>query len=148
MLRSEVEEGRSEEGSIVSGNRGTRLRLPPSWSRHARSAILHALSLARIALLAATDRVATSVRLEHELALLGEEMRIKDARMECVPPRRRPHYPAVERLAILERRAASGWAAAQTAERFFVTEATVDSWMIHHAPLRPPPGRPRTHLPR
>ncbi len=114
----------------MSGNRGTKLRLPPSWSRQARSAILHALSLARVALLAATDRVAVSVRLEHELALLLEELRIKDARLERVPPHRRPHYPAVERLAILELRAARGWSAAQTAERFFVAEATVESWMM------------------
>ncbi|MCU0224406.1 MAG: helix-turn-helix domain-containing protein, partial [Acidobacteria bacterium] len=104
--------------------------LPPRWPQRARSAIVHALSLARVALLATTDRVATSIRLEHELALLREELRIKDARLERVPPHRRPHYPAVERLAILELRAARGWSAAQTAERFFVTEATVESWMM------------------
>jgi len=46
--------------------------------------------VARIALLAATDRVAASVCREHELALLREELRIKDARMERVPPHRRP----------------------------------------------------------
>ena len=63
------------------------------------------------------------------MALLREELRIKDARLERVPPHRRPHYPAVERLAILELRAARGWSAAQTAERFFVTAATVASWM-------------------
>jgi len=91
--------------------------------------MLHALSLARIALLPATDRVATSVHLEHELALLREELHIKDARLERVPPHRRPLYPAVERLAILELRAARGWFTAQTAERFFVTAATVASWM-------------------
>jgi len=120
-----VEDGGSEEGSIVTGDRSLRLRLPSSWSRRTRSTILHAVSLARIALLAATDRVATAVRVEHELAFLREELRIKDARMERVPPRHRPHYPAVERLAILELRAARGWSAAQTAERFFVTEATI-----------------------
>ena len=98
--------------------------------RRTRSAILHALSLARIALIAVTDRIAASVRLEQEVALLREELRIKDTRMERVPPRRRPHYPAVERLAILELRAVRGWSAAQTAERFFVTEATVASWMM------------------
>ena len=119
------------EGAGERTTPGVRSRsVPPRWPRRARSAIVHALSLARIALLAATDRVATSVRLEHELALLREELRIKDARMERVPPRRRPHYPAVERLAILELRAARGWSAAQTAERFFVTEATVASWMM------------------
>lgn len=31
--------------------------LPPRWPRCARSAILHALSLARIAVIAATDRM-------------------------------------------------------------------------------------------
>ncbi len=114
---------------MVSVEPWNRLPLPSLWPRSARSAILHALSLARIALPAATDRVATSVRLEHELALVREELRIKDARLERVPPRRRPQYRAVERLAILELRAARGWSAAQTAERFFVTEATVASWM-------------------
>ena len=49
--------------------------------------------------------------------------------MECVPPRHRPHYRAVERLAVLELRAARGWSAAQTAGRFFVTEATITDWM-------------------
>ncbi len=88
----------------MSGDRGFMLRLPRSWPRQARSTILHALSLARIALLAATDRVATPVLREHELALLREELRIKHAGMERVPPRHQPHYPAVERLAILELR--------------------------------------------
>ncbi len=115
---------------MASDERDFRLRLPTRWPRWARSAMLHALSLARVALLAATDRVATSVRLEHELALLREELRIEDARLERVPPHRRPHYPAVERLAILELRAARNWSAAQTAERFFVTEATVGCWMV------------------
>jgi len=64
------------------------------------------------------------------MALLREELRIKDARMERVPPRHRPHYSAIERLAILELRAARGWSASQTTERFFVTEATIASWMM------------------
>ena len=81
---------------MVSGERDFRLRLPTRWPQWARSAILHALSLARVALLAATDRVADSVRLEHEVSLLREELRIKDARMERVPPHRRPHNPVTE----------------------------------------------------
>ena len=40
--------------------------LPRTWPRRARSAMLHALSLARIAVLAATNRVAASIRVEHE----------------------------------------------------------------------------------
>jgi transposase InsO family protein len=114
---------------MASNDRRIGRLLPSRWAQDARSAILHALALARVALLAATDRVATSVHLEHELSLLREELRIKDARLERVPPRHRPHHPAVERLAILELRAARGWSAAQTAERFFVTEATIADWM-------------------
>jgi hypothetical protein len=103
---------------------------PRTWPGRARSTILHARPLARIALLTAIDRAAASVPRELELALLREELRIKDARLERVPPHRRPHYPAVERPSILELRAARGWSAAQTADRFFVTEATVASWMM------------------
>jgi hypothetical protein len=47
-------------------------------------------------------------RLAQEVALLAEELWIKDARMERVPTPRRPHYPPVERLAILELRPARG----------------------------------------
>jgi len=36
-----------------------------------------------------------------ELALRQEELRIKDARMGRLPAQRRPHYPPIERLAIL-----------------------------------------------
>ena len=71
---------------MVSDERDFTLRLPTRWPRWARSAILHALSRARVALLAATDRVAISVRLVHERALLREELRIKDARLERVRP--------------------------------------------------------------
>jgi hypothetical protein len=45
-------------------------------------------------------------RARQEIALLREELRIKDARMASIPPRRRPHYPPKERLAILELKAA------------------------------------------
>jgi len=48
-------------------------------------------------------------RLRQEIALLREEIRIKDARMMLITPQRRPHYPPVERMSILELRAACGW---------------------------------------
>jgi len=54
----------------------------PRWPRRSRSAFLHALSLARVVLTTATDGVAGKVRLKYELALLREELRIKDARRE------------------------------------------------------------------
>jgi transposase-like protein len=67
-------------------------------------------------------------RLHNEILLLREECRIKDARMEQIPAHRRPHYPPVERLAILELRAARGWSQAQVAARFLVNPLTISSW--------------------
>src|SRR5438128_9360741 len=67
-------------------------------------------------------------RLEHEVALLREEARIKDARLATIPAARRPHYRPTERLAILELRAARGWSLEQTARVFQVTAATIASW--------------------
>src|SRR5439155_6915146 len=67
-------------------------------------------------------------RLCQEIGLLREEMRIKDARMLQIPAQRRPHYPPVERLAILELRAARHWSLAQTAVHFLVTPLTIASW--------------------
>jgi predicted RNA polymerase sigma factor len=68
-------------------------------------------------------------RLETQVALLGEELRIKDARMARIAPRARPHYPPCERLAILMLRAVAGWNAAETARRFLVTATTIASWV-------------------
>jgi putative transposase len=112
---------------------------PKGWSRHVRTAIVHAVSMADVAFTATQARAdnhfdartrlqATNDRLQRQVALLLEELRIKDARMERLPAQRRPHYPAIERLAILELRAARGWSQAQTARRLLVTPLTVASW--------------------
>lgn len=53
--------------------------------------------------------------LEQELHFLRGEMRIKDARMECISPRRRPDYKPQARLDILALRASGGWSKAETA---------------------------------
>src|SRR5436309_12834089 len=106
-----------------------RLPLPKKWPRRIRSAVIHTISLARTSLTHARSVAANSInarirlkeeieRLQNEISLLREESRIKDARMVQIPPHRRPHYPPVERLAILQLRAASGWSLAQTAPRF------------------------------
>jgi len=68
-------------------------------------------------------------RLRQEVAHLREEIRIKDLRMGRIPPHRRPHYAPVERMAVLELRAARGWTASRTADRFLITPATIASWM-------------------
>ena len=94
-------------------------RLPKGWSRHVRSAVVHAVSMATVAF------GVTRSRAENHFSA---RVRIKDARMERVPAQRRPHYPSIERLAILELRAARGWSQAQTARRLLVTPLTIASW--------------------
>jgi len=67
--------------------------------------------------------------LRQRVALLEEEIRIKDTRMAQINPHRRPHYPPTERMAILELRAARGWSLEQAADTFLLTRPTVAYWM-------------------
>jgi transposase InsO family protein len=117
-----------------------RIPLPKQWPSQVRSGVLHAISLAHYSLTYTRSWAANSwnarIRLKQEndrlrqkLALVREEMRIKDSRMLRIPAQRRPHYPPTERLAILELRAARGWSRSQTARHLLVTPATVCSWM-------------------
>jgi transposase InsO family protein len=114
--------------------------LPRAWPSQIRSAILHAIALAQFALVRTRSWTAnnTDPQLRHladadqarqEIALLNEQIRILKAHMESIPVQRRPHYPPVERLAILELKSARGWSLDQTAKAFLVTPATVASWM-------------------
>jgi transposase InsO family protein len=129
--------------------------LPSGWPKHARSALLHSISLGATALTvvhgwAARQRSsglrlrAELQRLERELALLREELRLKDARLARLPARERPHFPVAERLALLELRAARGWSARETAARFHLSAGTLFNWMRRidkegvDALLRPP----------
>ena len=111
---------------------------PKRWPHRVRSAVLHAISLAHLALSPARAVAADSTaararlrvensRLRQEVSLLTEEMRIKNARMERIPAQRRPHYPPIDRLAILELRAARAWSRAETARRLLVTPLTIAS---------------------
>ncbi len=68
-------------------------------------------------------------QLEQEVALLREEIRIKDVRMVSISPHRRPQYSPLERMAILDLRAAHCWSRQQTADTFLLTAATIGSWM-------------------
>jgi hypothetical protein len=117
-----------------------RIPLPKQWPSRVRSGVLHAISLAHFSLTYTRSWAANSWnarirlkqesdRLRQELALLQEEMRIKDSRMLRIPAQRRPHYPPTERLSILELRAARGWSRSQTARHLLVTTASVCSWM-------------------
>ena len=114
--------------------------LPRHWPTSIKSAVLHTISLAQYALAhsrgwavdSANGRARLKAQLDRanqEIALLREEMRIKDARMKHLPPHQRPHYPPVERMGILELKAARNWSLAQTARAFLVTAATISCWM-------------------
>jgi len=115
------------------------LPLPKHWSRRVRSAVVHAVALARTALALAyagalrSERRETCRRIERHraeirIAHLEGELAIKDARWSRVPPRQRPRYRPVERLRILELKAARGWTYAETARRFLLDEETIASW--------------------
>jgi transposase len=114
--------------------------LPKSWGARVKSAVLHVLALAQYALTYSRSWTADSTnqrvqlraecdRLTQELALLREEIRIKDVRMAQLDPQRRSHYPPTERMAILELRATRGWSLEQAARVFLVTAETVSSWI-------------------
>ena len=124
----------------ILDRREPKVTLPKDWPRLAKSAILHAVALAHLVVthvrgwcadspLRRVRLSAENERLRSEVALLREESRIKDARLARIPARNRPHYPPVERLAVLALRAARGWNAAQTAAHFLVEPATIASWM-------------------
>lgn len=66
---------------------------------------------------------------ENEIALRREEIRIKDARMAKIPAKNRPFYPPLERMGILELRAARAWSLAQTARVFLLDPETVSMWI-------------------
>ena len=114
--------------------------LPRGWTKVVRSGVLHAISVASAAMTHTWSQASSSRssrareradadRLRTEVALLTEELALKDARWARVPARRRPHYGPILRMRILELRAARGWSNAQTAERFLVTEDPIATWM-------------------
>jgi transposase InsO family protein len=116
-----------------------KIPLPQDWPKLVKSALLHALALQRVALLALRAHLencldpcarlmAQNERLREQLSLRDEELRIKDARMAQIPVHNRPHYPRVERLAIMALRSRAGWTTAQTAGRFHQARATIRSW--------------------
>jgi transposase InsO family protein len=104
-----------------------------------KTGILHVISIAQVALTAARARakkrgIVARLRAKvdeqaGEISLLKEELELKDLRMARVKSRRRPHYRGVERLRILELKAARGWSKAQVGERFILRLATIAEWM-------------------
>ena len=116
------------------------LPLPRGWTKAVRSSVLHAISVAFSAVTQAWASSATSRRsttqlkaeldrTKTEIAMLNEELAIKNDRLSRVPPRRRPHYRATDRMRILQLKTARGWSTTQTASIFAVSEDTVATWL-------------------
>jgi transposase InsO family protein len=112
------------------------IRLPRQWSRHVKSGVLHAIALASAAMVAAHGNAAHRRRLpveleqaRQEIALLREELEIKDGRWIRSRTRRRPHYTPIQRLRILQLRAARGWTLEKTARVFLLDLHTLQLWI-------------------
>lgn len=125
---------------MTKNRKPPRIALPRDWSHRVKSAMLNVTALAQYAVtytrgwavnspIARQRLKAENDRLRQDVALLTEEIRIKDARMKRIDSQRRPHYVPTERMAILELRAARAWSARHTAETFLITAATIASWM-------------------
>ncbi len=109
------------------------IRLPKQWPEHIKSGILHAISLASVALTIARSRATSRRRLQAEveqtnaeIALLREELYIKDGRWERSRSRR---WPPIQRMRVLQLRAARGWNLEKTARVFLVDLQTLLIWM-------------------
>ena len=114
--------------------------LPKGWTMHVKSALIQSVSLAATALSlaygrnssskSARNQLATELdRATAEIALLKEELAIKDARWSRLPSRRRPYYTPVQRMRILQLKAARGWSCEQAARGFLIIEQTLRSWL-------------------
>jgi len=117
-----------------------RWALPKAWPANVKMAVLYAIALAHTAIVharsmalsntdARTRRAGDLQGALDGIAMLEEELRIKDGRMAMIDAHRRPYYRPIERMAILELRAARGWSQAETARRFLVKPTTIASWL-------------------
>jgi transposase InsO family protein len=107
---------------------------------HVKAALIQSVSLAATALSLAYGRTSSSKsarnrlaaeldRATAEIAVLKEERDIKDARWSRLPSRRRPYYTPVQRMRILQLKAARGWSCKQAARAFLINEQTLRSWL-------------------
>ena len=96
-----------------------RLPLPRDWTSSVKFAVVQAISLASVAPTIARSRAAGGDRerrlqgqvdaADTEIALLREELNIKDARWSRLHSRRRPHYTPIQRMRILQVKATRRW---------------------------------------
>ena len=117
-----------------------KIPLPQGWSELVLLALLHVITLARLAILNARNwpdgaecdglRLrADNDRLKCEIAWLERELAIKDARFNRLAPKKRPEFLPTERLEILLIKTALGLNNSQLARRFQITVQTVRRWL-------------------
>jgi hypothetical protein len=98
----------NHEFEQVTDDELSSLKLPKNWSQTVRHTVLNVSGIVRIAMLTGREFLiengsthqAKIHRLESEVAILREELRILGSRMNRIPPQRRPQYSPVERMAI------------------------------------------------
>ncbi len=122
----------------ISQQNENRLPLPKGWTKKVQASILHLFSLARLTVEqshadAEENKDANPFqvrikRLEHEIRLLKERIRISDARMQRIPAACRPRYTPVERLQILELKSVRSWSLRQTAKWQIYSAGQVYIW--------------------
>ena len=89
----------------------TVVALPKGWPDHVQFSLLYAIALASAALsIARSHRLTQGLRSDleratHEIALLKEELALKDASWSRLSPPRCPHDTPVERMRILQLKA-------------------------------------------
>ena len=103
--------------------------LPPNWNQHAKRGILAVFTLAHFTITAVrawgnsnlvpgVRRELRIERLENEVALLREQLRILHARYAKIDPMSRPHYVPADPFAILALKETRGWSIARVAREF------------------------------
>ena len=117
----------SREGNLSKKQEMGKIPLRIGWKKHMRSAVLHVISLAQYTTIhtwgwtagSSNKRVRLKAELDRanqEIALLREELRIKDPCVVRIDSHRRPHCPPPDRMAILQLRAARSWASKCTSD--------------------------------
>jgi transposase InsO family protein len=127
--------------------------IPPHWSEPIKHAYLAAFSLAHHVLFAVRSIVhysppyaaraeLTRERLEAELALCKEQLRLVKARLAKIPAQRRPFYGNADRFAILKVKESAGWSFDRVAREFLLSADTIRNWVkaLHDDSLVAPPA--------
>ena len=64
-------------------------------------------------------------RATNEIALMEEELALKNARWSRLSPGRRPHYTCLERMRILRLKAARRWSSEEATEAMMLDDQTL-----------------------